>query len=183
MRETSLTQLRNFPQRIVSRFAEILSLHSAPFFIATKYMVRLSYSISIYRKKLTPKICSFFECTYLVTPTSRLILAAGGECTLGAFIWYPFLVNPLRACAGLQYLVCVSVCYHVFCHRAQQCAQQDIPAASAGHEQSFKNGVFLVQKLWRHLLTAAASGAVAATLSFFFRRQRLLKLLKRLTVG
>ena len=38
--------------------------------------------------------------------------------------------------------VCVSVCYHVFCHRAQQCAQQDIPAASAGHEQSFNNGVF-----------------------------------------
>ena len=38
--------------------------------------------------------------------------------------------------------VCVSVCYHVFCHGAQQCAQQDIPAASAGHEQSFKNGVF-----------------------------------------
>ena len=34
--------------------------------------------------------------------------------------------------------VCVSVCYHVFCHRAQQCAQQHIPAASAGHEQSLK---------------------------------------------
>ena len=47
---------------------------------------------------------------------------------------------------GLQYLVCVSVCvsvcYHVFCHRAQQCAQENIPAASAGHEQSLKNGVF-----------------------------------------
>ena len=37
-----------------------------------------------------------------------------------------------------EYLcVFVSVCYHVFCHRAQQCAQQDIPAASVGHEQSF----------------------------------------------
>ena len=41
-----------------------------------------------------------------------------------------------------EYLVCVSVCYHVFCHRVQPCAQQDIPAASVGHEQSFKNGVF-----------------------------------------
>ena len=89
----------------------------------------------------------------------------------------------MRRVTVLGLCVCVSVCYHVFCHCAQQCAQQDIPAASAGHEQSLKNGVFLVQKLWRHFLTAAASGAVAATLSFFFRRQRLLKLLKRLTVG
>ena len=54
---------------------------------------------------------------------------------------------------GLQYLVCVSVCvsvcYHVFCHRAQQCVQQDIPAASAGHEQSFKNGVFFKNAWFR----------------------------------
>ena len=56
------------------------------------------------------------------------------------------LINPRRACAArVTVLGCVSVsvCYHVFCHRAQQCTQQDIPAASAGHEQSFKNGVFL----------------------------------------
>ena len=78
-------------------------------------------------------------------------------------------------------LVCVSVCLSVFCHCAQQCAQQDIPAASAGHEQSSLK-MLGSEELWRHLLTAAASGAVAATLSFFFRRQRLLKLLKRLTV-
>ena len=73
------------------------------------------------------------------------------------------LINPRRACAArVTVLGCVSVsvCYHVFCHRAQQCTQQDIPAASAGHEQSFKNGVFFVQKLWRHLLTAKATGAI-----------------------
>ena len=94
--------------------------------------------------------------------------------------------NPRRACPARVTVLdlCVCLSYHVFCHRAQQCAQQDIPAASAGHEQSFKNGVFFKSAwLWRHLLTAAASGAVAATLSFYFRRLRLLKLLKRLTVG
>ena len=41
---------------------------------------------------------------------------------------------------GLRYLVSVSVClcvcvrYQFFCHHALQCAQQDIPSASAGHE-------------------------------------------------
>ena len=37
---------------------------------------------------------------------------------------------------GLQYLVSVSVA-SFFCYRALQCAQQDIPSASAGHEQGF----------------------------------------------
>ena len=67
------------------------------------------------------------------------------------------LINPRRACAARVTVlglcvclsVCLSVCYHVFCHRAQQCAQQDIPAASAGHEQSFKNGVFFKNAWFR----------------------------------
>ena len=47
--------------------------------------------------------------------------------------------------------LCLSVCLSVttFSATAQQCAQQDIPAASAGHEQSFKNGVFFKNAWFR----------------------------------
>ena len=66
---------------------------------------------------------------------------------------FTFLTLGAHAQRGLQCLVCVSVClcvcYHVFCHRAQQCAQQDIPADSAGHEQSFKNGIFFKNAWFR----------------------------------
>ena len=47
---------------------------------------------------------------------------------------------------GLQYLVCksvrLSVCYHVFCHHAQQGGQKAIPMVSVPHWLDFKNGDF-----------------------------------------
>ena len=47
---------------------------------------------------------------------------------------------------GLQYLVChsvrLSVCYHVFCHYAQQGGQKAIPTGSVPHWLDFKNGDF-----------------------------------------
>ena len=47
---------------------------------------------------------------------------------------------------GLRYLVSVSVsvcvCYQFFCHHTLQCAQKDIPSASAGHKKCFKFGFF-----------------------------------------
>ena len=51
---------------------------------------------------------------------------------------------------GLQYLVCKSVCpsvrrsvcYHVFCHYAQQGGQKAIPMGSVPHWLDFKNGDF-----------------------------------------
>ena len=45
---------------------------------------------------------------------------------------------------GLQYLVChsvcPSVCYHVFCHYAQQGGQKAIPTGSVPHWLDLKNG-------------------------------------------
>ena len=45
---------------------------------------------------------------------------------------------------GLQYLVChsvrPSVCYHVFCHYAQQGGQKAIPTGLVPHWLDFKNG-------------------------------------------
>ena len=75
------------------------------------------------------------------------------------------LINPRRACAArvTQYLVCKpsvrpsvcpsvclsvrlsvrpSVCYHVFCHYAQQGGQKAIPTGSVPHWVDFKNGDF-----------------------------------------
>ena len=63
----------------------------------------------------------------------------------------------LSACAarvtvlGLSFgpSVCLSVCYHVFCHYAQQGGQKVIPMGSVPHWLVFKNGDFRsVQKLW-----------------------------------
>ena len=72
-------------------------------------------------------------------------------------------INPRRACAARVTLlglcvVCLSVCYHVFCHRAQQCAQQDILAASEGHEQTFKNAVFFKNTSFRSYGDICLSG-------------------------
>ena len=60
-----------------------------------------------------------------------------------------FVINPRRACAArVQYLVChsvrPSVCYHVFCHYAQQGGQKAIPTGSVPHCSwlDFKKGDF-----------------------------------------
>ena len=63
------------------------------------------------------------------------------------------LINPRRACAarvtvlGLSFCpvrpsVRLSVCYHVFCHYAQQGGQRAIPTGSVPHWLDFKNGDF-----------------------------------------
>ena len=94
-------------------------------------------------------ICVLHHCTIYVYKASR-------SCLLAIPIFH-IIINPRRACAARVTVlglcvcvsVCLSVCYHVFCHRARQCAQQDIPATSAGHEQSFKNGVFFKNAWFR----------------------------------
>ena len=52
----------------------------------------------------------------------------------------------MHAQRGLQYLVCKSVCpsvcYHVFCHYAQQGGQNAIPTGSVPHWLDFKNDDF-----------------------------------------
>ena len=55
-------------------------------------------------------------------------------------------INPRHACAVRVTVLGLCVC---LCHHAQQCTQQDIPAASAGHEQSSKNGVFFKNAWFR----------------------------------
>ena len=73
-----------------------------------------------------------------------IVAALHGHCscvllTLGA-----------HAQRGLQYLVChsvcpsirLSVCYHVFCHYAQQGGQKAIPTGSVPHWLDFKKGDF-----------------------------------------
>ena len=59
------------------------------------------------------------------------------------------LINPRRACAArvtvchsVRPSVCLSVCYHVFCHYAQQGGQKAIPTGSVPHWLDFKNGDF-----------------------------------------
>ena len=55
------------------------------------------------------------------------------------------VINPRRACAA-RVTVChsvrLSVCYHVFCHYAQQGGQKAIPTGSVPHWLDFKNGDF-----------------------------------------
>ena len=57
-----------------------------------------------------------------------------------------FLTLGAHAQRGLQYLVChsvcLSVCYHVFCHYVQQGGQKAIPTGSVPHWLDFKNGDF-----------------------------------------
>ena len=63
---------------------------------------------------------------------------------------YMGLINPRRTCAvrvtvlGLSFRlsVCLSVCYDVFCHYAQQGVQKAIPTGSVPHWLDFKNGDF-----------------------------------------
>ena len=43
---------------------------------------------------------------------------------------------------GLHYLVCLSVCYHVFCHHAQQTGKIATPAGSALNCLYFQLGDF-----------------------------------------
>ena len=55
-------------------------------------------------------------------------------------------INPRRACAarvtvlGLSFRL--SVCYHAFCHYAQQGGQKVIPTGSVPHWLDFENGDF-----------------------------------------
>ena len=79
-------------------------------------------------------------CTlYVVTTTCRI---------------YCLIINPRRACAArvtvlvlsfcpsVRPSVCLSVCYHVFCHYAQQGGQKAIPTGSVPHWLDFKKGDF-----------------------------------------
>ena len=56
------------------------------------------------------------------------------------------IINPRRACAArvtvLGLSIRLSVCYHVFCHYAQQGGQKAIPTGSVPHWLDFKNGDF-----------------------------------------
>ena len=55
------------------------------------------------------------------------------------------IINPRRACAArvtVCHSVFLSVCYHVFCHYAQQGGQKTIPTGSVPHWLDFKNGDF-----------------------------------------
>ena len=60
------------------------------------------------------------------------------------------IINPRHACTarvtvlGLSFRLSVrlSVCYHVFCHYAQQGGQKAIPTGSVPHWLDFKNGDF-----------------------------------------
>ena len=69
-------------------------------------------------------------------------------CTVTHSIIY--IINPRRACAarvtvlGLSFRlsVCLSVCYHVFCHYVQQGGQKAIPTGSVPHWLDFQNGDF-----------------------------------------
>ena len=45
-------------------------------------------------------------------------------------------------CHSVRPFVCLSVCYHVFCHYAQQGGQNAIPTGSVPHWLDFKNGDF-----------------------------------------
>ena len=66
--------------------------------------------------------------------------------------WEKCFINPRRACAArvtVRPSVCLSVCYHVFCHYAQQGGRKAIPTGSAPHWLDFKNGDFRKNtKLW-----------------------------------
>ncbi|CAI8019656.1 Probable serine/threonine-protein kinase DDB_G0284251, partial [Geodia barretti] len=67
------------------------------------------------------------------------------------------VINPRHACAArvtvVVLCVCLSVCYHVFCHHAQQTGQKATPTGSALHWLHFKTGDFrkstAFKKLWR----------------------------------
>ena len=61
------------------------------------------------------------------------------------------MINPRRACAARvtfchsvrpSVRLSVSVCYHVFCHYAQQGGQRAIPTGSVPHWLDFKKGDF-----------------------------------------
>ena len=60
-------------------------------------------------------------------------------------VWL-FLTLGVHAQRGLQYMVCksvcLSVCYHVFCHYTQQGGQKAIPTGSVPHWLDLKNGDF-----------------------------------------
>ena len=61
-----------------------------------------------------------------------------------------------------------SVCVHsLFSATVQQCAQQDIPAASAGHEQSFKKAFSL--KMMRSGVTATLILAMRLSRKFLLQ--------------
>ena len=89
--------------------------------------------------------------------------------------------------------VCVCVCVCVCLSVTTLAAASFISTLEIRYEQLYYGNLLIfimwifiksvVQKLWRHLLTATVSGTIAATLSSFFRQQRLLKLFQRLTVG
>ena len=65
--------------------------------------------------------------------------------------------HPRRACAARVTVLGLCVCVTTFSATARNNAPNKIYQRL--HEQSFKNGVFFVQKLWRHL-TAKATGAI-----------------------
>ena len=67
------------------------------------------------------------------------------ESARGTLCVYVYLVNPRRACAARvteKKLVCLSVCYHVFCRYAQRDGQKAIPTGSVPHWLYFENGDF-----------------------------------------
>ena len=76
---------------------------------------------------------------YMITEFRRGFALQCFSLTLGA-----------HAQRGLQYLVChsvrpsvcLSVCYHVFCHYAQQGGEKAIPTGSVPHWLDFKNSDF-----------------------------------------
>ena len=81
----------------------------------------------------------------LVHPSTQPPLPLPGY-TTGVLDRDCLLTLGTHAHRGLQYLVChsvrPSVCYHVFCHYAQQGSQKAIPTGSVPHWLDFKKGDF-----------------------------------------
>ena len=87
------------------------------------------------------------------------------------------------------YSTCLCVCVCVCLSVTTLAAASFISMLEIRHEQLYYGNLLIfnvwifikcfVQKLWRHLLTATVSGAIAAILSSFFRRQRLFKVVSK----
>ena len=95
--------------------------------------------------------CAFLVCLWACTMSYKTLMV--NDCNV-------LFVNPRRACAarGMSVRrpsVLPSVCYHAFCHYAQQGGKNAIPTGSVPHWLDFKIAIYVlvvlycVQKLWR----------------------------------